>query len=214
MHFRDRVGEQHHCHVHAAQQRVRRPAEHPHEPAGGASRTGLAIGHQILSVVEYDRDPLPLLGRVDQVAFQDRVDSRDSLIGVAGPRGGVANPLGEPLGHRPQPIRVGAGERPQPLADVVGQHDVPAAEHLTGQKVGNRPPGRRISSRAVDARRRDRHEVANIAVYQEDAARPGEIRVAEPLGPGRAPVGQRSRAARRGRGAKRRRRLGRCRLAR
>ena len=191
MQFGKTVGEQHDRHVHPPEQRIGRPRHDPHEPASTGASTGCGITRrrEILAVIEHHGNPLSLLGRVDEVAFEQGIDRRDRLIGIAWPVGGVAHPLGEPLRHRSEPVGVGPGQRPQPLSHVIRKHDVPTAKQLPRQKIGHRTPaGRRLA-----LRRSERHEIADIAVQQKHAARTGEIGVAEPFRPRRAPRGQRGR---------------------
>ena len=188
MHLHEAVGEQHDRHVDASQQRIGRPAQHAHQPAGPCPRTrGRVTGRsKILTVVEHDGDPFPLLGRVDEVAFEQGIDRGDRLVSVAWPVGGVAHPFGEPLHHRPQTGSIGAGERPETLPHVVAEHDVPAAEEFAGQKIRcGAPAGRRLAVGGAE-----RHEITDIAMYQEDATRAGEIRISEPFCPRRTPCRQ------------------------
>ena len=185
MHLHEAVGEQHDRHVDASQQRIGRPAQHTHQPASPCPRTRSRVTgrSKILTVVEHDGDPFPLLGRVDEVAFEQGVDGRDRLIGITRPGGGVAEPFREPLRHRPQATGIGARQRPQALAHIVGEHDVPAAKQLPREKIRHRAPaGGRQGSR-----RPQRNEVADIAVQQKHATCAGEIRIAKPFCPRRTP---------------------------
>ena len=193
----ERIGEEDDGNIDAPQERIGGPGEQPHQPSGPPLHrgAGLAGRREILGVVEDDRDPLPLLGWVDEIAFEELIDDTDRLIGVTRPVGSVAEPVGQPGDHVAVPVGVGAGQRPQPLADVVGQDDIPATEDLAAEEVGHSSP-----CRFGSLGWRERHEIADVPMEDEHATGAGQIGIAQTLRPARAPIGQRHSGGGPGRG--------------
>jgi hypothetical protein len=76
------VRQQHDCGVDSAKKRVGRPRHDPHKSARARSdaRRSISSRNEILPVVEHNGDPLPLFGRVEEVALEQGIDRGDRLV--------------------------------------------------------------------------------------------------------------------------------------
>jgi hypothetical protein len=79
------LGDKHNRHVHPPEQRVGGPAQDPHEPGRRRPRPRLTSRHEVRRVVEHHGDPLPLVGRVDEISLEQRVERGNRRVGIPWP---------------------------------------------------------------------------------------------------------------------------------